>query len=99
LGNQFEFFKRAARRARGLQWPFQAIADVIMNQGFLGALYRALDRLQLLGNLQTWSVILDHFDDGLKVTVGTLETSDDRGVILVWHVFSYPPMGIAERLL
>jgi hypothetical protein len=93
FGNQFEFLERTARRSGGLQRPFQAIADVIMNQGFLGALYRALDRLQLLGNLQTWSVILDHFDDGLKVTVGTLEPSDDRGVILVRHVLSNPVTG------
>jgi hypothetical protein len=67
---------------------------VIMNQGFLGALYRALDRLQLLSDQQTWSVIFDHFDDGLKMTVGTLETFDNRWVILVGHVLSNPPTGI-----
>src|SRR3984957_12710754 len=65
-----------------------------MNKGFLGALYRALDSLQLLGNLQTWSVILNHFDDGLKVAVGTLKPSDNGGGILVWHVFSCPPVCI-----
>jgi hypothetical protein len=99
LGNQFEFFEGAARRARGPQWPFQTIADVLMNQGFLGAFYRAFDRLQLLGNQQTWSVIFDHFDDGLKVTVGTLETFDNRRVSLVGHVLFYPPVGIAEHVL
>jgi hypothetical protein len=67
---------------------------MIMDQGFLGALYRALDGLQLLGNQQAWSVTFDHFDDGLKVTVGTLEAFDDRRMILVGHVLSNPPMGI-----
>jgi hypothetical protein len=94
FGNQFELLKGATRRALGLQWPFQTIADVIMDQGFLGTLDRALDGLQLLSDFQTWSVFFDHFDDGLKVTVGTLETSDDGGVILVGHVFSCPPVGL-----
>jgi hypothetical protein len=66
-----------------------------MDQGFLGALYRALDGLQLLGNQQTRSVIFDHFDDRLKMSVGTLETLDNRRMILVGHVLFNPPMGIA----
>ena len=70
-----------------------------MNQGFLGALDRALDRLQLLGNLEARPVIFDHFDDGLKMTISALETPDNRGVVLVGHVLSYPPMRIEERIL
>jgi hypothetical protein len=74
-----------------------------VDQGFLGALDRALDGLQLLSDFQTWSVFFDHFDDGLKVAVGTLKPSDNGGVILVGHVFScpavsiiYPPWGIKK---
>jgi hypothetical protein len=79
-----------------------------MDQGFLGILDRALDRLQLLGDLQTRPVVFDHFDDGLKVTVGALQAPYDCGMILVRHsIFllsyrqdiEYPPGWITKNLL
>jgi hypothetical protein len=81
------------------------VTEVIVNQSLLGVLDRALDRLQLLSELQTRPALLDHLDDGVKVAIGTLETLDDRGMTAVWHLLfpsrgedsGDPPEGIEVR--
>jgi hypothetical protein len=59
---------------------------MIVNQSLLGVLDRVLDRLQLLSKLQTRPALLDHLDDHAKMAVGTLETPDDRGMTVMWHL-------------
>jgi hypothetical protein len=77
-------------------WRFEraveAVTDVIVNQSLLGVLDRALDRLQLLSKLQTRPALLDHLDDGAKMAIGTLETLDDRGMTVMWHLL-FPSRG------
>jgi hypothetical protein len=64
--------------------------DVIVNQSFLGVLDRALDRLELLCDLHAGPALLDHLDDHAKMAIGTLETLDDRGMMLMWHSVFHP---------
>jgi hypothetical protein len=65
------------------------MADVVVNQGFLGILNRTFDRLQLLSELMAWSTFLNHLDDHAKVAIGTLETFDNGGVVMR-HTFFHP---------
>src|ERR1700722_6855587 len=81
------------------------MVDVIMDQRLLRIHDRALDGLQLLGQLDAWPAILDHLDDHLQVAVGALEALDDLGMVLVDHGFPLsrgedsndPPWRIAEN--
>jgi hypothetical protein len=68
-----------------LERAVEAMIDVVVNQGLLGVLDRALDRLELLRNLHAGPALLDHLDDHAKVAIGTLEALDDRGMSLMWH--------------
>src|SRR4030081_3630199 len=73
-----------------LERAVEAVTDVVVNQGLLGVLDRALDRLQLLRNLQARPVLLDHFDDHVKMAVGAPEPLDNRGMLMMRHSASYP---------
>jgi hypothetical protein len=75
-----------------LERAVEAVTDMIVNQSLLGVLDRALDRLQLLSKLQTRPALLDHLDDHAKMAVGTLETPDDRGMTVMWHLL-FPSRG------
>jgi hypothetical protein len=80
--SQSSFSLRAGR----LERPFQALAHVIVYQGFLGAFNRALHGLQLLSNLSARPVLLDHFNDCFEVAVGTFQTSGNRGMRVVHEI-------------
>jgi hypothetical protein len=71
-----------AGRADGL---IKAMADMIVDQRFLGVVDRVLDGLKLLGELQTRPPLFDHVDDHVQVTVGALEALDDVGMRVVGH--------------
>jgi hypothetical protein len=64
------------------------MADVIMNQSFLGIVDCVLNRLELLSKLKTWSSLLDHADDSLKMAFSASEPFDDLGMSPVPHVLS-----------
>jgi hypothetical protein len=60
-----------------LERAIEAMIDVVVNQGLLGVLDRALDCLELLRDLHAWSALLDHLDDHAKMAVeAMLWTSD-----------------------
>ena len=77
--------RRPSGLAGGLERALEAMADVIVNERLLGALDRALDRLELLCHLRARLAALDHLDDLLQVPVGALETLDDLGMFVVVH--------------
>ena len=66
------------------------MVDVIMDQSLLRIQDRALDGLQLLSDLQTWTTFFDHGDDHPQVAVGPLQTSNNLRVGTVHIAFSYP---------
>jgi hypothetical protein len=80
-------FELPERSAACCAWRFEraveAVVDVIVNQGLLGVLDGALDRLKLLRDLRARPALLDHLDDHAKMAIGTLETLDDRGVMVM----------------
>jgi hypothetical protein len=49
-----------------------------VDERLLGGRDGLLDRLKLLGNLQTAPPILQHRNDAADVSLGVLETLDDR---------------------
>src|SRR6185312_14829793 len=68
FGDQLEFLQRCTPgRAGRLQRPLQADTDMIVDQGLLGVLDRALRGLQLLSHLKTGPPVLDHFDNHLQM--------------------------------
>ena len=80
------------------------MADVIVDQRFLGIVDCVLDRLELLSKLNTRSALRHHADDLPKVPFGAPEPFDDLGMSLVLHVplpfrredSAYPPRGIGD---
>jgi hypothetical protein len=58
------------------------VADVIVNQSFLGIFNGAFHRLQLLGKLVAWSALFDHLYDHAQMAIGTFEPSDDGGMVM-----------------
>ena len=77
------------------------MVQVVVNQGLLGSVDRALDGLKLLNNIDTRSTADEHRDDILQVTIGALEAIDNLGMTGMWggHLrFLILPGGyIAER--
>ena len=59
------------------------MADMIVDQSFLGILYRAFHRLQLLSYLMAWTALFDHLDNHAEMAIGTLEPLDDRGMMVM----------------
>jgi len=103
-GHDFELPERSpACRPWRLERAVEAMIDVVVNQGLLGTLDRALDCLELLRDLAARPALFDHLDDHAKVAIGTFETLDDRGVIVMWHLLFLsrgedngdPPEGLA----
>eukprot|EP01042_Synura_sphagnicola_P018570 gene18571-biopygen18369 len=68
---------------------------MVLDQGLLGLPDRALDRLQLLGDLEAGTPGLDHLDDLAQMPIRALQPFDDGGMGFVdmgcGHDFSYPP--------
>jgi hypothetical protein len=62
------------------------VADVVVDQGFFGALNGALYGLQLLGDLRARPALLDHLDDRFEVAAGALQTPGNRGMWVVLHL-------------
>ena len=58
----------------------EAMVDVIVDQGLLGRRHGLLDRMKLLGEIQTRSPTLDHGDGLAQMTLGALQPIDDLGV-------------------
>jgi hypothetical protein len=88
LRDQFELPKCGpASCTWRLEGTVEAMTDVIVNQGFLGVLNRAFDSLQLLGKLVAWSPLFDHLYDLAKMAIGSLETLDDRGMVMRHSLF------------
>src|SRR3984893_4848612 len=73
---------RAGRRKR----LFEAVAHVIVYQGLFGAFNGAFHGLQLLGDLSARPALLDHFNDGFEMAVGTFQTSGNRGMRVVHEI-------------
>jgi len=48
------------------------MADVVVNQGFLGVFDGALHGLKLLSDFCAGLVLLDHFDDRFEVAISAL---------------------------
>jgi hypothetical protein len=69
--NQLEIPKRGLPFDAGrFQWPFEAMADVVVNQGFLGVFDGTLHRLELLSDFRAGLILLNHFDDRFEVAIG-----------------------------
>lgn len=68
--------------------------DMVVNQRPFGACDRILDRLQLLRDLDTGTLLFDHADDSAQMSCRPVEPLDDRwvaGVRLMNHAFLKPP--------
>ena len=64
---------------------------MILHVDALGALQRLFHRVKLLSDLEAFPLVLDHFDDGSQMAIGTLETIDNLSMGAVSHILS---MGI-----
>jgi hypothetical protein len=58
----------------------QAVVNVVLNQRFLGLLDSFFDCLQLLGDINARTTVLQHGDHAAQVTVRSLESVDQRRV-------------------
>lgn len=88
----------------------EAVVDMIVDQRTLGAGDGAFHRLELLSDVDTGTLLLDHADDTAQVTGRAVQTLDDRrmtGMHVVSHArdiirqadnAKYPPGGIDEIL-
>ena len=56
---------------------FQAVIQVIVDQGFFGGADRALHCVQLLNNFEGVPSTLHHCDDVMQVAIGALEPVQD----------------------
>jgi hypothetical protein len=84
FGDCLEFFYGLPLfAADGPNGVLQAMVDVILDQGALRLGYRLLDGVQLLGDIQTGPMTLDHGDDASQMSFGPFEPLDDFGVGLV----------------
>lgn len=64
----------------------EAMIDMIVDQRALGAGDGILDRLQLLGDIDAGTLLLDHPDDALEMPRRAIEPFNDRGVRIVGHM-------------
>jgi hypothetical protein len=62
---------------------FQAMVNVVMHQGFLGLCDSLLNGVELLGDVEAGTALLDHGDRRAKVTFHSVESGDDVGMTLV----------------
>jgi hypothetical protein len=65
--------------------------DMILDHCAFGATNRALDCVELLGDLSTGSVCLNHVDDAAQVPTGAGKAFDDgwvAGVDMIAHIAS-----------
>src|ERR1700676_1667207 len=83
--------RRPAFGAGRLERSFERVADVVVDQGFLGAFDGALHRLQLLGDLAARSPLFNHLNDLFEVAIGAFQTPGNRRMRVFVHVSSYPP--------
>ena len=85
-----------SRRVSGL---FEAVVDMVMNQRFLSRYDGLLDGRELLCDVETGALRLDHLDDLVDMTFGAFEAPGDIdvGLVLVNLLFpgspAYPPQG------
>lgn len=68
---------------------FQAVIEMVLDQGSLRIDYGVFDRRELLGDVEAWFLRLDHSDDAAKVPLGTLEPLDDFRMAGVDMVFCH----------
>ncbi|MET4320041.1 hypothetical protein ABIC02_003789 [Bradyrhizobium sp. RT5a] len=74
----------------------QAVVDMIVDEGFFGLGDGFLDRMKLLGQVETGAAIIEHRDDPAQVPLGALQPLDDIRMALVdvlRHGSSYPRGG------
>jgi hypothetical protein len=73
----------------------EAMIDVVVDQGFLGLANGLLDGVELLGDIETGSSLLDHRNDAPQVSFRPLQPLHDIRVALmnvcILHALSYPP--------
>ena len=58
----------------------EAMIDMIVDEGALGAGDGALDGLELLRDINAGPLVLDHADDAAQMTGSAVEPLDDRRV-------------------
>src|ERR1700731_1152127 len=81
LRDQLEILERSPAPGAGpLKRPLQTVADVVVDQGLLGAFDGALHGLQLLRDLGARPVPFEHFNDGIEMAVGPLQSPGARGM-------------------
>jgi len=64
----------------------QAMIDMVIDEGALGASDSILDCLKLLGNVDARLLGLDHFDDASQMTASAAQALDDGGMAGVGDV-------------
>lgn len=67
----------------------EAVIDVVVDEGPLGACDGILNRLELLRDINAGTLIFDHYDDAAKVAGRAVQPLDDRrvtGVSVMGHV-------------
>ena len=71
--------------------------DVVVDQGPLGFSKGLFDRVKLLGEIETGSSFIEHFDDATEMALGPLQPLDDIRMgfmnVVVRHVQSVSPRG------
>src|SRR4029077_18765468 len=84
LRDRFELFDRGALLARQrADRLLETVFDVVVNQCLLGLCDGLLDRLQLLSDVETRPLRLDHVDDAAQMPFGTTQAPDDLGMGLM----------------
>jgi hypothetical protein len=58
----------------------KAVIEMILDQGLFGLANGFLDRMELLGNLETGPACLDHVDDTPEMPIGSLKPFDGLGM-------------------
>jgi hypothetical protein len=84
LGDRLEFLEGGPTLGAGrFQGLLDAVRDVVVDESLLRIHDRILDRLHLLGEIETGVSFLDHRDDSPKVSFGAPQPLGDLGVIMM----------------
>src|SRR5215211_3561689 len=87
FGNRLELAHDGARRlASAIGRRIEAMIDVVMNQRFFSFAEGFFDGVQLLGNIDTWTSLLDHRNDPPEVPLRPLQALHDIPMRLVYHL-------------
>src|SRR4051812_20025200 len=94
FGQEFQFLQCAPRTHRTLE----AMLDVVVDEFALGAGDGFLDRMKLLREIETASILREHVHNGTQMSLRAFEALDDGGVAGVLHdvMILSSPMGYGD---